>query len=157
MQSFHEGTKIFGCSSAFSVRFCQCRQLGFLLLFSLSTNPLYPNGAVLNISRHTERSCSFLGELNNQFCLALWYPQLSAAIGAGSAPSSVGLRGVWPATASFLSSWRRAFKAGTACPAGAEGAVVAEKTRESGNPPALPKSLQARSLQPCLLSAQSLF
>lgn len=56
MQSLHQGMKFVCCSSALCVCFCQCRPLGFLLLlllFSLSTNPLYPNCAVLNISRHT--------------------------------------------------------------------------------------------------------
>ena len=54
MQSLHQGMKFICCSSALCVCFCQRRPLGFfLLLFSLSTNPLYPNCAVLNISRHT--------------------------------------------------------------------------------------------------------
>lgn len=135
MQSFHQGVKICCCcSSAFCVCFCQCRQPGFLL-FSLFTNPLYPNCAVLNISRHTGKVMQLSWRAKHSVLPGIMVPSIKCYHRCCSAPSSVGSRGVCPATASLLSCRRRPFKAGTGCFVGAEGAVLVERTRGTSNPP----------------------
>lgn len=124
MQSFRQGMKIC-CSSALSMCFCPCRQPGFLLLYSLFTNFLYPNCAVLNISRHTGKVMKLSWRAKHSVLPGIMVPSIKCYPRCCSAPSSVGSRGVCPATASLLSCWRRSFKADTGC---CVGAVLVERT-----------------------------
>lgn len=152
--------KFICCSSASCVCFCQHRPLGFWFCscFSLSTNPLYPNCAVLNISRNTGKVTllSWSKKPNTRVCLALWYRALSAT---ASVCYSVLHRVEMYMRRHILPSLVLERTLPVQAPA-----VLWEQSREgdrahtsrTSNPPALPKSIEPRSLRLHPLLAQPL-
>lgn len=139
--------KFICCSSALCVCFWLGRPLGFFcVLFSLFTNPLYPNCAVLNISRHAAKVTQHSWRKRAKHLVLSGVMALGCLVAPFHRVEMCEHSHV-----SLHSQWRRAASAETWCSSGREScsAHTSRVQLSPGSPP------ETTSLRPCLLLAQT--
>lgn len=116
---------------------------------------LYPHCAVLNISRHIGKVMQLSWRAKHSVLPGIVVSSIKCYHQCWFCSLFCRVERCMPSHSFPLSCWRRLFKEETGCSVGAEGAVLVDRTRGTSNPPALPKSIKACTLQPCFLLAQS--